>query len=172
MAPPDVTNRPDPELREPLSEAAAAARVQALCGDRDRAVVFLTTVANPFGNGQESIDIYADNHDYEYWLTAAHGRIIQASPRAGLHQTAHANGQAERRSVKELRDQALTLAEAQRPGFIERLSEYHPYEENRRGNLYLFRWELGTPPDSTEIPPFIQVGLFADGTLACFTDAL
>jgi hypothetical protein len=145
--------------------------VRELHADTSRELCYLTTVANPFGPGDQNIDIYADNFDFEYWFSRETGRLIQASPRAGLHQASHPSRPVEPLGVTELRERAMVIADRQAPGFRDDLSSYHPFEENRRSSLYLFRWEVGSL-DEGEIPPFIQVGLFADGSIACFTNAL
>jgi hypothetical protein len=148
----------------------AAEAVRRLHGEL-RNLIFLTTVADPFSGSDRNIDIYADDQDFEYWLSPDNGRLIQASPRAGLHQATHPAGPVEPSPVAYLRERAMTIIEREVPGFRERISCFHPFEENRRRSLYLFRWEDGSVDDG-EIPPFVQVGLYADGSVACFTNAL
>lgn len=141
-------------------------KVVSLMGN-DRNLTYLTTVSNPFGQNNENIDIYADDRDFEYWFKSDSGELIQASPRAGLN-----SKEPIQLNFGEIRNKAIELVVACTPNVTrESLSKLHPYEENRRGKLFLFRWE-GDVKESFDIPPFVQIGLYSDGSVACYTNNL
>lgn len=59
------------------------------------------------------------------------------------------------------------------PGFSGRKSSYHPLEDNKDKELYFFRWDdFSQPAKESEMPPFVQVGLDAEGGIVSFTDTL
>ena len=46
-------------------------------------------------------------------------------------------------------------------------------EDNRDRQVYFFRWDdFSAPLRESELPPFVQVALYADGQLASYTDTL
>jgi hypothetical protein len=151
-------------------DARHAAAIRAFRAAPDLRVQYLATAQNPYRD-QADIDIYDDEHGFEYWLDPALGRLVQAGPRAGLPAAPLATGPDERLPVGTLRDHAVALVTAQVPDFPERRSQFHPFEDNRRNQIFFFRWEE-TGIHEFDLPPFLQVGLHADGTLACFTNTL
>ena len=148
----------------------ALAAIRSFRDDATLKAQYTATTANPYQDDCD-IDIYDDEHGFEYWINPAVGRLIQAGPRAGLRPEAPAPGAGERLSVARLRELAVDLATRQVPDFVGRLSTFHPFEDNRQRQIYFFRWELGGG-EAFDIPPFVQVGLHADGRLACFTNTL
>ena len=59
------------------------------------------------------------------------------------------------------------------PGFADKKNSLHPLEDNRRGEVYFFRWDdFSGPLSESEMPPFVQVALYADGAIAGYTDTL
>lgn len=165
------TDEAEPGYRALGPDAAAVAAVRAFRQDPGLKVDYVATAANPYRADSADLDIYDDEHGFEYWLDPADARLLQAAPRAGFRDSAHAARPGQPKPVPALRELALATAEKLRPGFGDRLSGFHPYEDNRRGQLFFFRWE--TPcADENELPPFLQVGLYADGELACLTDTL
>jgi hypothetical protein len=168
--PPETPDAEEPEVI--AHDNPGEAVIRAFRNDPKLRIQFVATAPNPYSSAPADIDIYEDEHDFEYWLDSAAGRLIQAGPRAGLHPEALRAGSDGRLPVAELRERAVALAGAQVRAFAERRSTFHPYEDNRRGQVYFFRWESCVTTDEFSLPPFVQVGLYADGTLACFTNTL
>lgn len=146
------------------------ATVRAFRETPDLRLQYLATAQNPYRDHAD-IDIYDDEYGFEYWLDPALGRLVQAGPRAGLPAAPHAAGPGERLPVGTLRDRAVALVTAQVPDFPDRRATFHPFEDNRRGQVFFFRWEEAGVHEF-DLPPFLQVGLYADGTLACYTNTL
>lgn len=79
----------------------------------------------------------------------------------------------QRKEVSELKQIALKTVEEAIPGFERILSTMHPLEANDRREIYYFRWEdLSEPLSKNILPPFVQIGLFPDGSISSFTDTL
>jgi hypothetical protein len=74
-------------------------------------------------------------------------------------------------AVSALRERASALVTRMMPDFTERKASMHPFEDNRRNQIFFFRWEEAGAFEF-DLPPFIQVGIHADGTLACYTDTV
>ena len=150
------------------NEINASEIIRSFRSDPSLVATYISTAANPYRE-KADIDIYDDQHGFEYWLDAATSKIVQAGPRAGLCDDAVKHHASVRATSSDLRAKAVALVKQQEPTID--LSKFHPFEDNRRGQIFFFRWESG-PLNDFELPPFIQVGLFADGALACFTDTL
>lgn len=156
---------------EAIKKAVKAVELISKLHGEERTCTYLKTDANPFGPDDANIDIYSDNDDFEYWFSSETGRLIQTRPRAGL--VDHGPDRADlsnRKSVNKLRSLAMKIVRRFTPDF--KFKDYYLFEENRRGKLYLFRWEKKVENDGDGIPPFIQVGLYSDGKIACYSDAL
>ena len=152
---------------------AAAAGIRRFRGRDDLAVSFQSTSSNPYKDDGSKIDIYADNESNEYWVDPQDGALVQMGPQARADQKARKVGPDDRLPVADLRDKALTLAEAVRPGFGARRSSLHPLEDNKDRQIYFFRWDdFSAPLKESELPPFIQIGLSADGRLVSLTNTL
>jgi hypothetical protein len=142
-------------------------------GSNDGRVTFQSTAQNPYCDGDSMIDIYADDHGHEYWIDAADGRLVQMGPHADPDKKTSKTGPETRHSVASLRTDALALAEKAVPGFTARRQHLHPLEDNKNREIYFFRWDdFSTPTKESEMPPFLQVALRADGRLASFTNTL
>lgn len=76
--------------------------------------------------------------------------------------------------VAELRRIAVAFITKERPDFEKRRETLHPFEGNKDRELYLFRWEdhAANTMGDDEATPYVQVGLYADGTLASYADTL
>lgn len=128
---------------------------------------------NPYVDDGSRIDIYVDDKGHEYWVDPADGRLVQVGPSADRHQKAFAHRPSGGLTVHDLRRRALALITGQRPEFPSLQSSLHPLEDNHRKRIYYFRWDdLCAPSRESEMPPFIQVGLWFDGELASYTDTL
>lgn len=159
---------------EPLWPAAAAtARIRSFSRDERLLLTYLSSSPDPYRDDGARIDIYADTHGYEYWIDAGNGVLIQAGPGQGRDTASRPAGPRRRLSVPALRTEAIAIAVENVPGFAERKNTLHPLEDNRRGEIYFFRWDdFSRPQEGSQLPPFVQVALYADGGLAGYTDTL
>ncbi len=155
-----------------LDLAVRAAR--RLTDRQDLELRFMSKEPNPYDeDGERIMDIFRDDSGFEYWFDAADRTLLQAGLSEDSDQASHQAGQEARLPVSELREQAIAAAGRMIPDFADRLSSLHPLEANDRRNVYFFRWEdLSEPLSETELPPFVQVGLYPDGSLAGYTDTL
>ncbi len=136
-------------------------------------LTYLQTSSNPYRDDGADIEAYADTEGYEYWINPENDILVQAGPRAGEHPTSRTVGPDERHTVPSLRAKAIAIAVAHVPEFEHRKNALHPLEANKDKEIYFFRWDdFSSPVAESEMPPFVQVGLFADGSLASFTDTL
>lgn len=150
---------------------AHVATIRAFRDSATLKVVYLATAKNPYRDHAD-IDIYDDENGFEYWIDAAAGTLVQAGPRAGLPAAPLTpNAKPDALVLGALRDKAVALVTGQVPSFTARRSEFHTFEDNRRNAIFFFRWEE-TGIHEFDLPPFLQVGLHADGRLACFTNTL
>lgn len=167
---PDHVCPPDCEQRRNI-----ATETVRRIGERPTAVLScLGPMPNPYLEDERILDTYADDAGNEYWFDAQTGTLVQMGPRADSHPPTHAARPATAPlPVKELREKAVALAAALAPRFAERRSSLHPLEDNRRRQTYFFRWDdFSAPLRESELPPFVQVALLADGRLAGFTNTL
>lgn len=132
---------------------------------------YVATAPNPYApEGKPSnIDIYEDDKDLEYWLSGP--KLIQIGPRAGIRVGSDYEG-GQSLDVAELRSLADGIIAGQIDDWATRKASLIPYEDNRRGQVYFFRREIMESVGENDLPPFVQVGLYTDGTLACFTNTL
>ncbi|OIO52015.1 hypothetical protein COY93_03000 [Candidatus Uhrbacteria bacterium CG_4_10_14_0_8_um_filter_58_22] len=126
-----------------------------------------------FPNLDLTIDAYADDQGNEFWIDPENGTVLQMGPESGRYSPSHSTGEEDSLTVHELRELAIGIIERQIPTFGLLLPVFHPLEANDRRRIYFFRWEdLSEPLPESELPPFVQVGLYADGRLASFADTL
>ena len=152
--------------------SVTAAHIATLHGER-REVRWKGRFPDPYVDDGSRIDAYVDDNGSEYWADAKTGRLVQVGPAEDRDQKAFADRQAGRLTVHELRDRALAVVTGQIPDFPSRRSGLHPLEDNDRKRIYYFRWDdLTSPVAETRMPPFVQVGLWADGDLASYTETL
>lgn len=171
----DIADMLDEDDGDRTSEERAAATdvIRNFAGDA-LLLTYVRTSPNPYKEDDaDTIEIYADDRGFEYWIDPKGNVLVQAGPSARVHPAPRQTRDEDRRSVGELRAAALTVVCAQVPGFAERRSSYHPLEDNRNRETYFFRWDdFSQPAKESELPPFVQVGLHADGTLASYTNTL
>lgn len=137
------------------------------------ALAYNSTSPNPYRDDESVIETYVDDQGNEYWVDPSADRLVQMGPNAGGDQAPHQVGQENRLPVKDLRDRAISLADGAVDGFAGRRSSLHPLEDNKDKQIYFFRWDdFSAPLKESELPPFVQVALYADGTLASFTNTL
>ncbi|MFA6603712.1 MAG: hypothetical protein WCT10_02620 [Patescibacteria group bacterium] len=153
--------------------AAALKNVRRFRGRDELRLDYQATSSNPYRDDASLIETYVDDEGNEYWVDRATDALVQMGPAAGADTPAYAARPEDRLPVAALRTLALQYAEAARPGFAERLSTLHPLEDNRERRIYFFRWDdFSAPVGESELPPFLQVAIRADGRLASFTDTL
>ncbi len=137
------------------------------------AIAYNSTSPNPYRDDESVIESYVDDQGNEYWVDPSADRLVQMGPNAGGDQAPHQVGQADRLPVKDLRERAISLADGAVDGFAARRSSLHPLEDNKDKQIYFFRWDdFSAPLKESELPPFVQVALYADGALASFTNTL
>lgn len=157
--------------RQSSSERDLAA-IRAFREDGGLALRYLTSSPNPFAD-TGLITAYADAYGFEYWLDEDRGVLLHMAAQAHLDPPPREIGLAERIPVAALRDRAVMIVERNMRGFGEVLSSLHPLEGNRRKNVYYFRWEdYADPLQESDPAPFAQTALYADGTLAAYTNTL
>jgi len=152
------------------ADALHAKLIRDLRQDEKLRVQYLATAQNPYRDHAD-IDIYDDQHGFEYWVDPSDGTLVIAAPRAGVPAAPSAVEFNRRVPVGTLRDMAVALITGQVPDFEKVRAGLRPYEDNRRSQIFFFRWEeVGQFKDG--LPPFIQAGMNADGTLACYANTL
>ena len=159
--------------RPPAAREHAHAVIRAFRKNGGLPVSYVSTGANPYRDDGAVIESYVDDTGNEYWIDPQNDVLVQMGPNAGAHQAPRQARSQTRLSVKELREKAVVLIGGQLPDFGSRRSSLHPLEDNKKGEIYFFRWDdFSAPAKESELPPFVQVGLYADGTLASYTDTL
>ncbi|MEA3249023.1 MAG: hypothetical protein U9Q03_01550 [Patescibacteria group bacterium] len=145
-----------------------------LHGDKKIELRFISNEPNPYDeDGKRAMDIYRDANGFEYWFDGASGALLQAGLSEDNDPPTHEAGQESRLPVSALRERAILITGRMIPGFEQMLSTLHPLEANDRRSVYFFRWEdLSEPLSESELPPFVQVGLYPNGEIAGFTDTL
>lgn len=152
---------------------AATAAIRRFRRDASLKLNYLATTSNPYRDDESLIESYADEQGNEYWIDPARDFLVQMGPSARTGQAPYQVRPADRLPVAELRRLAVELIEAGLADFAQRRSSLHPLEDNRDRQVYFFRWDdFSAPLRESELPPFVQVALYADGRLASFTDTL
>ncbi len=162
------------DARAPEARKAAIERIRVFRDDPVLALAYRCAAPNPYRDDDaQKVEIYADDRGNEYWIDPADDVLVQAGPSARVHPTPRKTRPEDRLAVSELRAKAVSIVEANVAGFARRRSEYHPLEDNRNRETYFFRWDdFSQPAKESELPPFVQVGINADGTLASYTNTL
>jgi len=160
---------------EKVSAPESIRRFTVARGAGGAVVQHVARAVNPYSGDCREMDIFEDDLGHEYWAETAErgGGLIQVAPSARAPQPAKKTRPEDRLPVAKLRERALDLCDAQRPGFRAEISKYHPLEDNRDREIYFFRFDdFSSPCPESELPPFIQAGLRADGRLVSFTCTL
>lgn len=142
--------------------------------DPELSVWYQSTIRNPYSRNNGLIDIYVDENEYEYWIDPEKDSLVQTNIAPDKYpKTREVRKKGPRTDVAPLREKALTLLERFVPSFGGRRTRLHPHEGNKDGQVYYFRWDdYSEPLPESKEAPFIQVGLFANGNLESFTNAL
>lgn len=135
-------------------------------------LAYASTSSNPYRD-DALIETYVTDDGSYYWIDPATDVLVQAGPTQGRDPKAHPTRPEQRLPVAALRERAVALLAAQVPDFPARRSSFHPLEDNKGREIYFFRWDdFSRPARETEMPPFVQVALYADGSLASYTNTL
>lgn len=163
----------DAASRPAERRGGAIEAIRAFRKDARLSPAYRSTSPNPYKDDGRTIEIYVDEHGNEYWVDPANDGLVQVGPGAGMHQTARKTRPEARLAVPELRTIAMGVVSAQLPDFAARRSSLHPLEDHKDRELYFFRWDdFSQPAKESELPPFVQVGIRADGTVVSFTNTL
>ncbi|MBI4458307.1 hypothetical protein HY633_05070 [Candidatus Uhrbacteria bacterium] len=147
--------------------------VRSFTGKGRLPLIYTSTVSNPYTDDDSLIETYVDDQGNEYWVNPANEVVVQIGAYAGARPTTSQIRPDARRPVADLRKSALAFVEREIQNFGSRKKSFVPLEDNKDGQIYFFRWDdFSHPAKESEMPPFIQVGLFADGTLASYTNTL
>lgn len=170
----DAARAQDDATARPASRRnGAVAAIRAFRKDMALALTYRSTSPNPYKDDGRTIEIYVDARGNEYWVDPADDALVQVGPGAGMHQDARKTRPEARLTVPELRSRATALIETQIDGFTARRSSLHPLEDHKDKELYFFRWDdFSQPAKESELPPFVQVGIRADGTVVSYTNTL
>lgn len=134
-------------------------------------VNFLHEAVNPYADDLSTMEIYEDENKYEYWIDPKDNKIIQLN--LSVNQSPK-----EPKTISELRSIALSVIEKEIIGFSETSDLYDALEDRNNRlvvNEFYFRFNNKDSLDSildTDIPPFVQVGLFSDGSIKSFVNCL
>lgn len=160
--------------RSPLSDDAAASVLRNIRAFQPQdSVIRVVSLASSSEDGSAAHDVYEDESGYVFRLDPRDSRVVQVDRYEDRHSKARPAPPDSRRPVADLRRLASAIAAAHAPSYAKDPASFHPMEGNRDRELYVFRWEdCRAPLPESDDPPYIEVGLYADGTLARFTDAL
>jgi hypothetical protein len=159
--------------RPPELRGGAERNIRKFRSHNDLVLTYQATSSNPYRDDDSVIETYVDDEANEYWIDPATDLVVQVGPAASADPTPHKTRPEDRVAVADLRQMALDLLEENVTNFAGRRSSLHPLEDNKNREIYFFRWDdFSTPLSESELPPFVQVALYADGRLASFTDTL
>jgi hypothetical protein len=159
--------------RRPDERRSAETSIRRFSKDDRMTLTYKSTTPNPYADDGSVIETYADDDGNEYWIDPRGETVVQMGPVAGPHPPAHKTGPEDRLTAHEMRDIAVELIQANVPEFSRIRSSLHPLEDNRKKEVYFFRWEdYSSTLAESEMAPFIQVGLYADGRIASYTNTL
>lgn len=119
-----------------------------------------------------SAALYTDETGMEYYVDVETARVVEITPNFQSHPSIPAN---EKKSMDELRGTATQFASTNSPRLPE-LESVLLYEEGCKGDICFFRWDYRnkdwTGTDWIMMPPFLQVGVLADGQIVTYNNTL
>lgn len=154
-----------------VDKDADMALIRQIMGRPDLTLTFesITEIANaPWQNTA----LYADETGANYYVDIETSRLAEIEPNFPSHPEVPAD---QIKSMDELRGVARQFASTNSPRLAE-LESLLLYEENCKIDLCFFRWDYrnkdwsGT--DWSMMPPFLQVGVLANGQIATYTNTL
>jgi hypothetical protein len=154
-----------------VDQDADMALIHEVVGNPDLQLDFdsIGSLANAPGR---STSIYTDATGTRYYVDLQTGRLAQIEPNLLTHPDIP---DTERKPIEELRSLAERFALANSPHLQTSINELL-YEQGNKGDIYFFRWDWrnrdwsGT--DWRMMPPFLQVGLLADGRVIIYLNTL
>lgn len=157
--------------RPESARTKALGAIRGFRGDEAEGLAYASTSSNPYRDDAR-IETYVTDDGSYYWIDPATDLLVQAGPAQGRDTKAHAS-RSDRLPVAALRERAAAIVTGQLPDFPQRRSSLHPLEDNKGKEIYFFRWDdFSQPARESEMPPFVQVALYADGSLASYTNTL
>ncbi len=165
----------DIEARSSEERTKAMEVIRAFRDISDLVLEYRCTAPNPYKDDDSKlVEIYNDDRGNEYWIDPSDNTLTQAGPSARLSAEQREKTRTEDRlTVSELRNKAVSVISAQIKDFTRNRSSYSGLEDNSRKECYFFRWDdFSQPAKESELPPFVQVGLYANGELASYTNTL
>jgi len=114
--------------------------------------------------------IYTDDVGTKYWIAIEDSRLAQIEPPFAPEVPAM-----DVKSIDEVRPIAEQFAQDNSPLYMQLKSEV-VYEEGNKGDIYFFTWSYRnkdwTGTDWMMMPPFLQIGLSADGKITTYINTL
>ncbi len=147
------------------------ATIRQVVGKPDLRLTF-QTIEGTANAPRRNAALYVDDTGTRYYIDLKTARLVQIEPNYPTHPNIPDN---EKKSVEELRAIAEQFALANSP-HLQELKSILLYEENGKGDFYFFRWDYrnkdwsGT--DWMMMPPFLQVGVLANGDVAIYINTL
>jgi len=154
-----------------VNKDADMALIRQIMGKPDLKLAFesITGIANA---ADRSAALYSDETGINYYVDIETARLAVIEPHFPSHPDISS---AETKSMDELRGVARQFAATNSPRLTE-LESVLLYEENCKGDICFFRWDYrnkdwsGT--DWAMMPPFLQVGVLADGRVVIYINTL
>ena len=116
--------------------------------------------------------VYVDDSGTKYSVSTDKGILTGIEPNLSSHADVPA---LEVKPIEEVRKLAEQFVEAHSPGYVSAKNRL-TFEENGKGDIYFFTWRLPNQDwsntDWAIMPPFLQIGMSADGNLLTFIDTL
>jgi DNA-binding CsgD family transcriptional regulator len=114
--------------------------------------------------------IYSDDTGTKYWMAIEDNRLAQIEPPYAPEVPA-----IEVKSIDDVRSIAEQFANNNSPRYAE-LKSVLVYEQGNKGDIYFFTWSYRTRDwtgtDWIMMPPFLQIGLSADGKITTYINTL
>jgi hypothetical protein len=161
------------DYRTESARKKAKEKIRLFRSDESLNVTFTEVAINPYLNGCRSMEIYEDDNGFEYWVDQKNDHLIQCAPSAMMPAKSYDVDEKSRVKVSALRAKAKSIVTSIFPAFMEMESKLAPLEDNRNKTVYFFRWDdMNTKIPDSELPPFLQVGIRANGDLVSYTNTL
>ena len=159
-----------PEMAK-IDQGAFISEIRQIMDNPDLSLTFrgISSLAN--ARGLEAAT-FVDDSGTSYSVAIDAGRLVSIDPATTSHIEVPA---ADVKPIEEVRPLAEQFAAKSSLRFGE-LKNKLSYEESSKGDIYFFRWNSsnqdwsGTPP--AMMPPFLQVGMSADGKLVTYVNTL
>lgn len=154
-----------------VNQDADMAMIRQVTGKPDLILNFqaIQGIANALGRNAA---VYSDETGMEYSVDVETTRLVEVIPNFQSHPNIPA---AETKSMDELRGVARQFASTNSPRLAD-LESVLLYEENCKGDICFFRWDYRTKDwtgtDWMMMPPFLQVGVLANGQIVTYNNTL